>query len=515
MELRHYLSVLRNWGWFLGLSVLLAAGCSLLASLAATPLYCATTTLMVGRATQNPDPDTAEILTGQQLAYTYAQLARLEPVLQGALESLGLAWDWQALAERASITVIQQTQLVEISVIDSDPQRARDLAGAIAQQLIRQSPAGYGAVEREQATFDQAQLAYLADQIAAAQADLGPVRQELEAANSARQVQDLQNRINLLETQISAWQNTYLQLLALTQDGEANALSVIADASTPTRPTSPDVGLNVLLASLGGTILAVGGIFLIEYLDDTLKAPAEISARFNAPMLAAIGEMPVSLAKGVVPLCEPDRPAVEAFRVLRTNLEFCATGLSFQAILVTSPGQKAGKTTVAANLAMAAGQIRPAGRVLLVDANLRYPGLQRCLMLPNERGLSDVLLGQLDLVDALQNWGEGGLQVLTAGRPSPDPAALLSPQNLAAALASMKQAAEVVILDGPPLSVAEATMWAAQADGVLLVVRYGWTGQEQARQAGEQLRWAKARLLGIVLNRAPAASAGLRAFFRC
>jgi capsular polysaccharide biosynthesis protein len=155
MELRYYLGIAWKWAWLIGLSVLIAAASSYFASKAATPLYRTSTTLMVGRVTQNPDPSSGDLYTGQQLAFTYIQLVTREPVLQGAIDSLGLNMNWQALRGQVSAAIVRQTQLLEISVVDNDPYRAKVLADAVALQLILQSPAGPSAGNQDEAAFIQ------------------------------------------------------------------------------------------------------------------------------------------------------------------------------------------------------------------------------------------------------------------------------------------------------------------------------------------------------------------------
>src|SRR5690554_4463385 len=265
VELRQYLEIVRKWLWLVVLAVGIAAGASLVASLMATPLYTTKTTLMVGRVTQNPDPSSMEINTGQQLAATYAQLSVREPVLKGAIDSLGLNINWESLRNRVRANVIPQTHLLEINVIDSDPYRAKLLADAIAQQLILQSPTMDESITQEQLAFTRQLMDELQRKIEDAQQESILLNQELDAANSARAIQDLQNQINVLETKMNNWQNTYSQLLASLQGGNVNALSVIEEASIPRRPFSPDVVMNVALAAVIGLLLAVGGIFLIEY----------------------------------------------------------------------------------------------------------------------------------------------------------------------------------------------------------------------------------------------------------
>src|SRR4030067_1988822 len=123
MELRKLFTIVWKWMWLVVLSVTIAAGSSYIASKAATPLYRTRTTLMIGKITENPDPNTMQLFTSQALAYTYIQLAQREPVLKGAIQTLGLDMEWRSLAGRVSANNVQQTQLLEVSVVESNPNR--------------------------------------------------------------------------------------------------------------------------------------------------------------------------------------------------------------------------------------------------------------------------------------------------------------------------------------------------------------------------------------------------------
>ncbi len=390
MELRRIFNIIWKWLWLVGLSVLIAAATSYAASKAATPLYRTKTTMMIGRITQNPDPSTLQLYTSQQLAYTYIQLAKREPILKSAIESLGLDMNWQALAGQVSASVVPQTQLLEITLIDNDPYRAKVLADAVAQEMVRLSP-GTANRDSEQAAFAQAQLDDLKKKIADAQDEAIRLRQELDAANSARQIQDLQTQINVLENKISGWQGTYSQLLLSYQGSDVSTLSVLEEAQIPSSPFSPNVMNNVLVASAIGLILALGGALLIEYLDDTIKNPTELSRATNLTHLVSLpfieGE---GYEQKLVAVYQPMSPMVESFRILRTNLQFSALDKPLYTMMMTSPNPSEGKSVALSNLAVVIAQ---SGRkVILVDTDLRRPTQHKMFNIPNRIGLTDVML---------------------------------------------------------------------------------------------------------------------------
>ena len=140
MELKRYFAVLLKWWWLLVLAPSVAGGFSYLASRQAAPIYQAATTLMVGQTLQNPDPQTMQVYTAQQLAQTYVQIVRRQPVMQAVVDALGLPGSWQGVASQTSAAVIAGTQLIEIKVIDTNPKRAAAIANEVARQVIAQVP---------------------------------------------------------------------------------------------------------------------------------------------------------------------------------------------------------------------------------------------------------------------------------------------------------------------------------------------------------------------------------------
>ena len=509
MELRQYFNIVRKWFWLVVLSVSIAAGSSYLASRAATPLYSTKTTLMVGRVTQNPDPSAMEINTGQQLAQTYTQLARREPVLKGAINTLGLEMSWESLSGRVRTNVIPQTHLLEINVIDSDPYRAQRLADTIAQQLILQSPTTPDNLSQEQIAFTQQQLDELKEKIEHAQQESARLRQELDAANSARMIQDLQNQINVLDSKMNNWQNTYSQLLVSMQGGNVNALTVIEEATFPNWPFSPDVQKNVLLATVIGLVLAVGGIFLIEYLDDSIKTPEDLTRTAELPVLGTISRIGgQGYFEKVIALRQPLAPVVEAYRVLRTNLRFSALDRPIKTLMITSPGPNEGKSVTLSNLAVVMAQ--SGLEVILVDGDLRRPTQHKIFGLSNRYGLTDAIVHPDPLLEErLQKTEIDTLRVLTSGGLPPNPTELLGSERMRETLEKLGDFADIVLVDSPPtLLFADAAILGTRVDGMIIVIDAGNTRRNDARKAVETLHRVHVNILGTVLNRLTAPSRG-------
>jgi non-specific protein-tyrosine kinase len=408
MELRQYLSIAWRWAWLAALSVIIAGTSSYFASRAATPLYQTKSSVMIGQLIANPNPSTGEFYVSQQLAYTYIQLVYREPVLNGTVKALGLKMDWRSISVNAAL--VPNTSLLEIKVVDVDPYRAKVLADEIARQLILQSPASNSQISADQAAFAQKQLESLKANIEAGQTDLDQLRKDLDAANSARQIQDLQTQIGLLQTKIAGWQNTYSQLLLSVKGGSANTLSIVEEASIPGAPFSPDTRTNVMVASAIGLALAMAGAFLIEYLDDTIKTPDDLTRMTNLPVVGTIARIEgKTYAEKLVAASNPRSPIVEAYRVLRTNLQFSFLDKPVHTLLLTSPGPGEGKSVTIANLGVVLAQT--GRKVIIVDSDLRKPVQHRIFNLPNHHGLSDAILQSVSSAGL----GDEPLQIVDAG----------------------------------------------------------------------------------------------------
>lgn len=503
MELHQLLAIGRRWLWLILLSITIAASASYLASKSAAPLFRTKTTLMVGRIIQDPDPNASDINLGSMLAGTYAQLAQREAILRGVVESLDLPIYWGALASQISTAQVPRTQLLEIYVVDTDPVRAKILADEVARQLILQSPSGPSGSNQEQIAFIQTQLEDLKTKIEDAQEQEAQLREELDAANSALQIQNLQNQIDLLNTKIAGWQETYSNLLVTTQGGEINSLTVVEEAAIPNRPFSPNVRQNVLFAVAIGLILAIVGIVVIEYADDTLKSPNEITKQLDLPVIGYIGETRNSEGgkNGLYVSHYPRSPVAESYRALRSNLRFMDVDKPLKSILVTSANVDAGKTSVAANLAAVIAQ--GGKKVILLDADLRKPSIHEFLNLENDYGLSGIFQNGLNVSEAITTLDDEKLFVITSGKTPPNPSELLASEGMDLILGRLKEMSDFVIIDSPPSIVTDTIDLSSKVDGVLIVIRPGHTRKKAAKAMMEHIKMADARVLGVVMNRIP------------
>jgi polysaccharide biosynthesis transport protein len=503
MELRQILSLIGKWLWLIILSVAIAAGSSYYASLMATPLYRTKTTLMVGEPTRNIAPSSADLYTGQQLAYTYSQLALREPVMRGVMEALGLQMNWQSLAGQINIIVIPNTQLMEISVIDSDPYRAKVIADEIGRQLILQSPAGTELGTGEDIEFIREQVDDLREKIKLGNKDLERLRQEMDASNSAMQIQDLENQIGLVENKIRNWQTTYSQLLLSLQGGRVNVLTIVEEAVIPTRPISPDIRMNVFISAVIGLVLAAGGVFLMEYLDDTIKNPEEIEKVAGLPTLGMIVQViGKTESEKLIAAHNSFNPLVEPFRVLRNNIQYMVIDQPYKVLLVTSANPYEGKSLILANLAVV---IANAGQsVILVDSDFRHPSQDNFFNISNESGLSTAIRDQTYPIDHyLQDVGVENLRVLPSGPMPPHPIKMLESNRMKERLKELQTQTDMVLFDSPPfMMLSDAAILSIQVDGVILVVDAGRTRMKDFQLTVKEMKRIHIPLIGVVLNHA-------------
>ena len=332
---------------------------------------------------------------------------------------------------------------------------------------------------------------------------------------------------NILKREAEANKQLYEGLLQKLKEAGISAglrssnIRVVDPAMIPSAPSRPQKARNILLAFLVGLVGGVGLALLREYMDNTVKTPGDVETLTRLPSLAVVpayatlngrGRVP-KLLKGapgdgaetrveLVSHSMPQSQISEAFRALRTSLLLSQADHPPQVILVTSALPREGKTTAAVNLAVTLAQL--GDRTLLVDADLRKPGIGRALSLTDGKyaGLSSYLAGvsSLELV-TVPHPAITNLAAIPTGPIPPNPADLLSSRRLSEALATLRREYKFIVIDSPPVMAAtDPVILSVLADGVLLVVRSGETPKDAFLRARELLAGVKCRLLGVVLN---------------
>ena len=333
---------------------------------------------------------------------------------------------------------------------------------------------------------------------------------------------------NILKREAEANKQLYEGLLQKLKEAGISAglrssnIRIVDPAMIPSAPSRPQKARNIVLAALVGLVGGVGLALLREYMDNTVKNPDDIEHLTRLPSLAVVpaflsengrsrvpkllkGFQPATPLEGRVELIShnlPQSQVSEAFRALRTSLLLSQADQPPQVILLTSALPREGKTTAAVNLAVTLAQL--GDRTLLIDSDLRKPGIGRALSLGDGKyaGLSSYLAGvsSLDLI-TVPHPAITNLAAIPTGPVPPNPADLLSSRRLGEAIAQLRLQYKFIVIDSPPIMAAtDAVILSVLADGVLLVVRSGETPKEAFTRARDLLNSVKARLLGVVLN---------------
>lgn len=285
-----------------------------------------------------------------------------------------------------------------------------------------------------------------------------------------------------------------------------NNVSFVDKADTPRFPASPKVSRNLLLGLLGGLLLGCMAAFGLDFLDETFKVPEDLEKEIGFPV---VGVMP--LPKGGMTLDDALKdhrsPISEAYRSLRTSLQFSTPQGLPSSLLITSSSPSEGKSTTAIGIASTLGQMGL--KVLLIDSDLRKSSLHKRLKLPNERGLSNYLIGGIEAADTLQVTPMPNVFAITSGPLPPNPAELLSGRRMADLVKAAGDAYDIVIVDGPPIvGLADAPLLAGATQGTLLLVSANSTRKRTLRVAVRRMMVVRTNVIGMVLNKFDRREAG-------
>jgi len=346
------------------------------------------------------------------------------------------------------------------------------------------------------------------------------IRQQFQiAANEERSLQaqvnglkgdvlDLQDRsiqYNILQREVDTSRTLYDGLLQRYKEvGVAggvttNNVSIVDRAEPPSRPSSPNLLINLAIAAMVGLGLGVLAAFVLEALDESIASPEDVESKLGLP---ALGVIPV-LGKGVLPLIALENLRSgfsEAYYSLRTALQYSTPDGAPASLFITSTRPSEGKSTTALAVARSFSSI--GHRVLLIDLDMRKPSMHRLLSVTAEHGMSSILSGAASIQDVVVDTGTPDLWFIPAGPLPPNPAELLSGTRMQTFLEESKRRFDIVVIDGPPvLGFADAPVLSASVGGTLFVVEARATRRGQARGALKRLQMGEGRVLGVVLTK--------------
>jgi capsular exopolysaccharide synthesis family protein len=303
-------------------------------------------------------------------------------------------------------------------------------------------------------------------------------------------------------SQYSQSRTYFIQSLQQIRLAEAQSTSSLIqkDPAVPNyAPVQPQPVRSAMLAAVVGLMLAAGIVFLIAFLEDEIRDPEEITRKWGIPILGLITSHKPN-GNTIITMSQPRSPVAEAYRSLRTNLQFSSIDNPLKTIVVTSASPSDGKTSVVSNLATVMAQ--NGKEVVVMDSDLRRPRIHKIFSLSNRIGLSDYFIRPSDqMAGVMKSSKVKGLSIITSGSLPPNPSELLNSAKMMEVVNVLGTHFDIVILDTPPLlAVTDALVLAPRVDGVILVIDPTKTKRGALRHAIEQLQQVKANLLGVVLN---------------
>lgn len=476
LALRDYLTVLRSRRKVVVLTMLALAVPILVLSLLKTPLYSADAELLLQQRSSETlfDSNTGARNDPARVVQNEIRIIESEPVRAMVRQQIGDA-------PEISAAPILQTDLIRVTATSTDARRAAAAANAYATSYID--------YRRKQAVDDTlAASQEVQSKISGLQAQIDKTPPEQRGA--------LVDAQSLFQQKLDE-----LQVDAALKQGGAQ---MVTPAVVPKSPSSPKPVRNTIVAAMLGVAAGVALAFLLEYLDDSVKSKDDLQRA--APGVPVLGLVPVVTgwrAKQdayLISVAEPNSPVAEAYRALRTAIQFLALDHPMGTLQVTSANPREGKTTTLSNLAIALASTGQ--RVLVICCDLRRPRVHEFFGLDNDIGFTSALLGKVPLAGAIQPVpGQPTLSLLASGPLPPNPSELLASHRTAEVLATLRDSYDIVLLDSPPiLPVTDALVLSGHVDATLLVAIAGTTTRKEASRAVELLRQVEAPLVGAVLN---------------
>jgi succinoglycan biosynthesis transport protein ExoP len=442
IDIRELVQIIRKRVWVIISFIVLAFFLSgIISMFFLDEIYESSTTLIVSKQSEGTKNDLqiSDINLARNLVDTYSVIIKSNLVLESVLSDLNLNMTLGDLKSKIRVSAEGNTEIIRITVEDTVPERARDIANSLANVFIKE-------------------------------------------VNKLLKMENVQ---------------------------------IIDIARTPGSPVRPRVLMNIAIAGMLGLMAGLGLVLLVEYLDNTIKTPEDV---LKYTQLSVIGSIPdfngesskrkhTNRITRLISSPSMKAPVAEAYKTLRTNIQYSNLDNNLKVILVTSSVQSEGKTSTSTNLAISMAQSDL--RVLLIDCDLRRSHIHRVFHILNVKGLTNVLAENLDYHQILNSVGIPNLDILTSGPKPPNPSEILGSARMEAFMKKVSAEFDVIILDAPPiLPVADAMVLSKLADGVILVMEYGATTHETAMRAKESMEKVGAKILGAVINDIPVDAGG-------
>jgi polysaccharide biosynthesis transport protein len=474
---RTYLHILRQRKWWVGSITVLGLAASLAFSLTAHKQYSATAQLLVGPSFGASGLSGVQQQATQTDVQTELQLVTSAPVRQTVRNRL-------KSTPAVSASEVGQTNVMAITAISGTPSQASLIANVYATAFVQYQQA----VASQSLTTAEAQL----------NSQISSIGQQVKSFGSnttSPEATALLNQEAVLKEQLAQ-----MQVSGATDTGD---VELVTPAPTPASPSSPKPVQDALLGFAAGLALGLGVAFLRDSFDDRLTSKEATERAGGAPVLAMTPLVPSWRRQKplVVTVAEPNSPAAESYRSLRTSLQFARQEQQLRSLVVTSPGAAEGKSATLANLGVVFAQAGE--RVVLVSCDLRRPRIGAFFGLDEQEGLTGVLLDERTLEETvLPVPGFDRLSLLPAGLVPPNPAELLDSARARDIFTRLRDQYDLVLIDSPPvLPVTDAAILSRHADATLMLAAAGQTRRSDLHRAVEKLDHVGTAILGTVLNK--------------
>jgi capsular exopolysaccharide synthesis family protein len=473
-SLLDYLEVVRRRKWVLVQALVVVPLAAVLISLHQSALYSATASdLFNGQSVAASLSGSTDPNAGQdpaRLLQTQANIATSPIVAALAVKTAHVTESPLAFLKQCAVTAHTDANVLDFACQDGNAKRAQRLATAYAHAFITY-----------RRTLDTSAL-------------------EKARQNYVRRINDLARRGQTGSALYAALVDKEQQLATQKELQSSNvSLARAAGAAVQIRPRPVR---NAILGLALGAVLGLALAFLLEALDTRVRSTRELERRLGLPLLARVPEPPrwASRSRRLVMVADPAGVDAEAFRVLRTNLDFFNMEHGARTIMVTSAVEQEGKSTTVANLAVALS--RAGQRVILVDLDLRRPTLDGFFQFEGRPGLTDIALGRARLAPPeTLDGSQGSLEVLTSGPLPPDAGEFVSGRQLATILDELRERADIVLIDSPPLlAVGDAIALSAKVDGMIVLTRLGVVRRKTVDELRRVLSTTTAAKIGFVVS---------------
>lgn len=503
MEAKNLLAIAKKWLWLFILAGILGGSAGLGFGLLQPKQYQADAVLFISTPSRS---DYFSILGDQQAAKAFAAFPKSVVVITTTMKSLDIKdLDLNKFAKQLTVENIRETQFVNIKVRDSSPERAAALANELARQTVLLS-------EKSDTTIGPDKK-FLQDNLVALETQIQKKQQELTTLST--NPEGNADKISKITKELVDLRGSYSTVLNSFNQFNSAKATFWQRAEIPESPVGSGPSMLIIIGLMVGVLLAVGIVAFIEQTDDILRTPAKVTEASGLPTFITVKRLPtptrmLALAApgGSTPEAHHDQEFVlpEVFLKLgaffQSNEALSPNGEQLGVLLVTSPEDGDGKTLNASQIAI--GLARLGNSVVLLDANLRSPGIHTLFGAPNVTGLGDFLAApeKYELDELLLPTHEANLHIMTAGSALGIGTELLSSQNMVELLKTLREKS-LVIMDSPSvLNASEPLILANRSDGVLIVVDARYTQAVKLNQTLQVLNRVNPNILGVVLNRA-------------